>query len=353
MRRASEPLLWIAIAFVGIFAGLLYSYLFKGVYVAGAVYGFSAAILILAFERGYMLPGLQRRIRALPSPLAIPLTELGYVLMVTVAFMMAGLVIWSFSMTQDTFMQATMPSVRVMIYSLCISAVIVFVLRVRDLLGAEVFASFLLGRYHRPVQEERIFLFLDVVGSTKFAERHGDVRAQEFLAAFFVQIAEPVRRHRGAVADYVGDMALVTWPMGRGIEHANCACCIFAIQAAIEKATDEWLERFGEVPRFRAALHAGAVVTAEVGVDRHKIAFFGDTLNVTGRLEALCKALDERVLVSSDLLARLPVLPPEIVAAELGPHPLRGRDQPLSVAALRGRDDNVVSLGEARSMAAR
>lgn len=352
MRRASEPLLWLAIALTGIAAGLLYSYLFQGVYAAGAVYGFSAAMLILSYERGYLLPKLQRRIRALPAPIAIPLTELGYVAMVTIAFVIAGLVVWSFSMTQDTFMQATMPSVRVMIYSLAISAAIVFVLRVRDLLGAEVFTSFFLARYHRPVQEERIFLFLDMVGSTKFAERYGDVRAQEFLAAFFVQIAEPVRRHRGAVADYVGDMALVTWPLARGIENANCACCIFAIREAIDNVMDEWLERFGEVPRFRAALHAGPVVTAEVGVDRHKIAFFGDTVNVTGRLEALCKAVEESVLVSSDLLSRLPALPPEIVAVDLGAHPLRGRDQPLKVAALRGREDNVVSLG-ARSMAAR
>ena len=70
-------------------------------------------------------------------------------------------------------------------------------MRVRDLIGSEVFLSLLIGRYHRPVREERVFLFVDLVGSTRFAELHGNMRAQDFLSAFFAALAEPVGR-RGA-----------------------------------------------------------------------------------------------------------------------------------------------------------
>ena len=59
----------------------------------------------------------------------------------------------------------------------------------------------------------------------------------------------------------------------------------------IEAEAEAWRARFGTVPRLRAALHGGSVVTAEVGVDRHKIAYFGDAVNVTSRIEALCRPL--------------------------------------------------------------
>ena len=71
------------------------------------------------------------------------------------------------------------------IYSLIIIAGFVFVVRMRDLIGADVFRNLLLGRYHRPTQEERLFLFVDVTGSTAYAESHGDLRAQEYLGAIF------------------------------------------------------------------------------------------------------------------------------------------------------------------------
>ena len=76
------------------------------------------------------------------------------------------------------------------------------------------------------------------------------------------------------------------------------------------------------------------MVTAEVGVDRHKIAYFGDAVNVTSRIEALCRPLGVGILISQDLLGRLPALPPGIAARSLGAHALRGRGQPLSVATL-------------------
>ena len=192
----------------------------------------------------------------------------------------------------------------------------------------------MIGRYHKPVAEERIFLFLDVVGSTAFAEAHGDLRAQEYLGAVFATLAEPVRRNGGSVDDYVGDLAMVTWPISRGLKDARCVTCLFDVLDRIEADAAAWTTRFGTVPRLRAALHGGSVVTAEVGVDRHKIAYFGDAVNVTSRIEALCRPLGVGILISQDLLGRLPRLPAGVRARSLGAHALRGRGAPLSVATL-------------------
>ena len=109
--------------------------------------------------------------------------------------------------------------------------------------------------------------------------------------------------------------------------------CVFDILTAIEADAANWLKQYGQVPRLRAALHGGFVITAEIGVDHHKITYFGDTVNTTARLEGLCKTLNRPVLISSELAQRL-TLPEMINGEDLGVHALKGRGQELGVMAL-------------------
>jgi adenylate cyclase len=82
------------------------------------------------------------------------------------------------------------------------------------------------------------------------------------------------------------------------------------------------------------------VVTAEIGLERHKIAYFGDVVNTTGRLESLSKTLGEPVLVSGDFLDSIRELPLDLAAENLGFHAMRGRNEPLEVSAIRLRAKN-------------
>jgi adenylate cyclase len=327
---------WIFILLATAGAGVVYNFVFAAGAspLAGLAYGLCMGGTALAFDRGLILAGLQAHIRRLPAVLFVPAAELAYVAMIVLGNALGGLVVWTFGLTGDPLNEAIRITPRVLTYALAVSALLVFVIRMRDLIGAEVFVNLLVGRYHRPVEEERIFLFLDVVGSTAFAETHGDLRAQEYLSAVFAALAEPVRRNLGSTDDYIGDLAMITWPMSRGLPEARCVACVFDVLDKIEAEADSWIARFGTVPRLRAALHGGSVVTAEVGVDRHKIAYFGDAVNVTSRIEALCRPLGASILISQDLLDRLPDLPPGIQARSLGAHALRGRGQPLSIATL-------------------
>ena len=327
---------WVLILLAAAGAGLVYNVVFAaGVSpLAGFFYGLCMGTAVLAFDRGLILAGVQARIRRLPAWAYVPAAELAYVLMIVAGYALGGLVVWASALTADDLAMATRITPRVLAYSLAVSGLLVFVIRMRDLIGGEVFVNFMIGRYHKPVAEERIFLFLDVVGSTAFAEAHGDLRAQEYLGAVFATLAEPVRRSGGSVDDYIGDLAMVTWPMRRGLKDARCVTCLFAVNDRIAADADAWVARFGTVPRLRAALHGGSVVTAEVGVDRHKIAYFGDAVNVTARIEALCRPLAVGNLISQDLLARLGRLPEGVRARSLGVHALRGRGATLSVATL-------------------
>ncbi len=38
------------------------------------------------------------------------------------------------------------------------------------------------------------------------------------LSSLFAAFAEPVRKYKGTIDDYVGDAAIITWPFERGVE---------------------------------------------------------------------------------------------------------------------------------------
>lgn len=346
MRYARAATFLAVIAVLGAGAGLLYALLADAASpLASAIYGCSIGLTVSSCERGLVLGGLQSRVRRWPSYVYIPVFEAACLVLVCVGILIGGTISWSLGLIPQGYAEAITPVPRVLIYSFVVAAVLIFVSRVRDLLGRTVFTNLLIGRYHRPVEEERIFLFLDLAGSTAFARAHGDLRAQDYLGAIFAALAEPVMNHGGTIDDYVGDMALITWPMARGLKQGACLRCVFAVLEAIARDGPAWKRRYGQVPSFHAALHGGPVVTAEVGVDRHKISYFGDVVNTTARLERLSRSLGAPILISADLLSRIPALPAHLRARSLGVHALTGRDQRLEVFSVEEIEvDNVLKV---------
>jgi class 3 adenylate cyclase len=201
------------------------------------------------------------------------------------------------------------------------------------LVGGRVLLSVILGRYRHPTREKRVLMFLDLAGSTSLAEALGEVRMQELLTRFFFDIDEPIIAHGGEVHAYVGDEVIVTWPLTAQSPEGRCLECFFAIEDRIAENAASYRHEFGSVPNFRAALHAGPLVIGECGDSHRQVAYFGDTVNVTARLQEHCKEVGRALLVSSDLLSC--VHPSARLRVEsLGPTPLRGRSASLEVFAV-------------------
>ncbi len=327
---------WLLITLGMALSGVLYAMVaFPGEpVIIGAVFAVFMGVPLIAFERRIFLRRLRRRVEKLPTPLFILSTLLICEILLGIGHGLAGALFWSIGVFEaESIADVVVMRFNIFLYALAVCTLIVFILRVRDLLGHEVFTSMLTSRYRNPVKEERIFLIIDMADSTPFAEAHGDLHTQQFLKAMFAAFAEPVRRFKGAIDDYIGDAAIITWPMERGAKNARCIHCVFAILDEFETNADAWRKRFGQVPRLRAALHGGFIITAEIGVDHHKIAYFGDTVNTTARLESLCKSLNRPVLISSELAQRLQI-PDKVMPEDLGTHAVKGRGHPLGVMAL-------------------
>jgi len=205
-----------------------------------------------------------------------------------------------------------------------------------QIVGERTGRAIALGRYHRPRSEERFFLFIDIVGSTPVAERLGALSVHRYLNRIFQEASDPIDDHGGEVYQYVGDEIVVTWLVPEGRAAARPLACLFAIEAALARAAPEFEREFGTVPKLRAALHAGEVVTGEAGGSRRAIVFHGDVMNTTSRLENLTRELGQPFLVSEDALVRLEGAD-AYALRDMGPQPLRGRQAPLRVyaAALR------------------
>jgi adenylate cyclase len=207
-----------------------------------------------------------------------------------------------------------------------------FMFEIGALVGRRNLRNIVLGRYHRPRSEERFFLFVDIVGSTPLAERIGPAAVHRFLNRVFRLASDPIDEHRGEIYQYVGDEMVVTWTATEGRAGARPIACFFAIRAALDEAATQFEREFGVAPGLRAALHAGPVISGEIGGSKRDIVYHGDVMNTAARLEQATRDLGRRFIVSADALRRLAGT--ERYALEpLGPQVLRGRAAPIEVYA--------------------
>ncbi len=192
---------------------------------------------------------------------------------------------------------------------------------------------YLLGRHHRPRCEARIFMFLDLKSSTMLAERLGPESYYDLVNEFFHDISEPILDSAGEIYEYVGDEVVIMWKETRGLRDANCIRVFFDIDETIDRKKARYLDRFGVVPEYKAGVHLGEVMTAEMGDLKKALVFNGDVLNTTARIQGECNRLERRLILSSDLLQRLS-LPAEWRTEAMGPVSLRGKAEPLELVAL-------------------
>jgi adenylate cyclase len=205
-----------------------------------------------------------------------------------------------------------------------------FVLMLRRMLGPNVLLNFFTGRYYTPVEEERIFMFVDIVSSTTIAEKIGNLNFHVFLNDFFYDITDAILSAKGEIYKYVGDEIIVSWRVSDSISNNRCIQSFFEIKQSVEKKKQTYLNKFGFFPYCRAGLHCGPVIVGEMGDFKREIAFLGDTVNTTARIQEACKEYGADLLVSAELLNKLQI-PRDYKVTSLGEIRLKGKDKPMEL----------------------
>ena len=146
------------------------------------------------------------------------------------------------------------------------ATVVLFFVQLDRTLGPGVLRRLVVGGYRRPRREERIFMFLDMKSSTSLAERLGDVEYLELLDQALNDMTGPILEAGAEVYQYVGDEAVLTWRIRRGSRNSDCVGVFFRIREEIHRNRGQYLSRWNHVPQFKAGLHGGSVVSAQIGL---------------------------------------------------------------------------------------
>ena len=172
-------------------------------------------------------------------------------------------------------------------------------------LGHNVFLNFIKGKYHKPVVENRIFMFLDMKSSTAIAEKLGHISYFNLLQEYYNYMSDPIVNSLGEVYQYIGDEVVVSWSLEKGLENANCLQCFFDIRDNLISNQNVMLKKYGVEVDFKAGMHFGEVTIGEIGALKKEIVFSGDVLNTTARIQGHCNELNSDLLISRELKEQL------------------------------------------------
>ena len=221
----------------------------------------------------------------------------------------------------------------VMLYIAAIIVSTQFYTEFSDSIGPGTLSNFFLGRYHHPVQEERIFMFLDMKSSTTIAQLLGHVRYFEMLKEYFFDLSNAVIDYGGTIYQYAGDEMIICWKLKNGLKNNNSIQCFFAMKGVLASQAEKYRGKFGILPEFKAGLHSGMVTTGEIGSLKKEIIFTGDVLNVTARIQSLCNQFNAEFLVSKDLAEMLQVTDGYELSS-VGEQLLKGRSTSMEIFAI-------------------
>ena len=320
----------------GFAIGLLFRYLFDdpqqryfGYYVRSGVHGVGLALVGWAAHVGFGAL-LQERFQRAPLLFELAARVGLMAIALTAAAILLQVALYGAVTTE--WLADRLPLIVAL--ALFLSTLFGMLFELKRLVGGRVLKNFLLGTYHRPVVEERIIMFLDLAGSTALAEAMGELRLHELITRFFFDIDNAIVAHGGEVHAYVGDAVIVTWTLHNKIKNGACVRCFFAIEDAMAKQAERYKERFEVVPGFRASFHTGPIVASECGNTKRQIAYFGDAMNVSARLQEFCKTVECSLVISGALLRKLD-LPPDVEVQGWETVSLRDRETPVKVASVR------------------
>jgi len=221
----------------------------------------------------------------------------------------------------------------IIIYAGVILDIALFYSEITTYLGNEVFYNYSFGKYIKPKQEVRIFMFLDMKSSTTIAEKMGHRKYFDLIKTYYADMTDAILETNGEIFQYVGDEIVVTWPEKKGLFNNNCIVCFHKISEAFENTKSHYIKHFGQVPGFKAGFHIGEVTTGEIGIIKKDIIYTGDALNTTARIQSECNNYGVRALISKDLVIKLNPNP-IFSFNKIGKLTLRGKQNAIQLFAI-------------------
>jgi len=192
------------------------------------------------------------------------------------------------------------------------------------------------GQIRRGMSETiRAVIWLsDLRGFTSLSEDLPRDELLELLNQYFGPMCDAVEANGGEVLKFIGDATLAIFPVEPDAASA-CGMAIAAARtagAALEKENRRRATDGAPQIHYGLALHVGDVMYGNIGGDtRLDFTVIGPAVNLTSRIESMCKTLDRSPLLSAEF-ARLSDVETEF----LGKFALKGVGAQQPIYGLRG-----------------
>jgi len=209
-----------------------------------------------------------------------------------------------------------------------------FSLQVSRKFGQGNMLKLLFGKYHTPKDEEHIFMFMDLKGSTAIAEKLGHNKYSQLMQNCFHDLTDIVINYKASIYQYVGDEVVLTWDMRRGLQNLNCIKAYFAFERKLISRENFYIKNFNTKPFFKCGLDCGEVTVAEIGEIKREIAYHGDVLNTAARIEKKCTPLNKKMIISEYLEKELPEHIDGFTKELIGEIELKGRKGKINLFSI-------------------
>ena len=305
------------IVLIGVSLGLLYPILAREIadplaLVNGAIIGFCAGLIVAVHQ------DRNTHIRSrldLPFTLHVLLVAVGYmigfaILIISVVTLTrsaeSGMSVTDYVMTgplYDFVMKGDFKLI--LIWALFFSLFISFNFSISKKVAGGLLLNTILGKYSKPRDEHRVFMFIDLNNATSYAENLGEDRYYRLLNDLFADITPAIMLSGAEIYRYVGDQLAVSWLVTKNFDLTWCVRAYFMSRELLFERAEHYLTEYDLVPTFKASMHDGMVITAEVGEIKSQIMFHGDAVYVTEQIEKECRRLERPFLISGDLIHKI------------------------------------------------
>lgn len=145
----------------------------------------------------------------------------------------------------------------------------------------------------------------DLRGFTNLSEALSREVLIDLLNCYFGPMCDAVASEGGEILKFIGDAMLAIFPIGDDAAR-TCKAALIAAERAQAALAEENERRGGAgLPRieYGLALHLGDVIYGNIGSDtRLDFTVIGPAVNLTARIESMCRPLGRQLLLSSDFV---------------------------------------------------
>ena len=163
-------------------------------------------------------------------------------------------------------------------------------------------------------------MFCDVRGFTAMSETMAGDELVGLMNTLFECIGEKVEEQGGEILKFIGDAMLIVYPADHYETDTALGRALITTAISASAAVQTLGEEVGRPLAVGFGAHIGEVLYGNIGTSKRlDFTVMGPAVNLTSRLESLCKPLGARLAVSAEVAAGN-----EDLVTDLGEHRLKG-----------------------------